>query len=146
MPLRSSVKESNDLHKRWVARTLESLFGALRGMTVGVWGLTYKPGTNTPRRSSAIELCDWLAGQGVNVRAHDPTIRALPQGAAGSVTLCESAVEAARGADAVVLAPKWPECRTLSLDRIPPGPVPLTIIAPGRFLATPLPESVKFDT
>jgi UDP-glucose 6-dehydrogenase len=44
----------------------------LAGRRVAVWGLTYKPGTDTLRRSLAVELCRWLLEQGAQVQAHDP--------------------------------------------------------------------------
>jgi UDP-glucose 6-dehydrogenase len=46
----------------------------LAGQHVAIWGLTYKPGTDTLRRSSAIELCRWLLAVGATVTAHDPAV------------------------------------------------------------------------
>ena len=47
----ASVKTSNDAHRRWAARRLHQLLGGVSGRTVAIWGLTYKPGTDTLRRS-----------------------------------------------------------------------------------------------
>jgi UDPglucose 6-dehydrogenase len=69
--LLSSVKTSNDAHRQWAQRRLAQLLDGVSGRTVAVWGLTYKPGTDTLRRSSAIELCKWLGSQG---RTSAPTI------------------------------------------------------------------------
>ena len=55
-----AVRASNDEHKQWARRTVESLVGAddrLDGHVIGVWGLVYKQGTDTLRRSSSVELC-----------------------------------------------------------------------------------------
>ncbi len=76
---------------------------ALDGRSVAIWGLTYKPGTDTLRRSSAVELCHWLADGGAVVRAHDPAVRALPPDLVEKVQLCASPVEAAMEADALVI-------------------------------------------
>ena len=76
--LLSSVKSSNDAHRQWPQRRLTQLLPDLGGSTVAIWGLTYKPGTDTLRRSASIELCQWLHGHGVVVRAHDPAVRRLP--------------------------------------------------------------------
>lgn len=122
----SAVKVSNDAHKQWTRTKLRALLGELRGRTVAVWGLTYKPGTDTLRRSSAVELCRWLLGEQAHVRAHDPAVRALPDDL--PIELCASAAEAARGADAVVVATEWPEYRSLQ-----PGGEML-VIDPNRFL------------
>src|SRR5205807_818835 len=73
-PLLQAVKPSNDNHRQWPHRKLEQVVGRLEGKTIAVWGLTYKPGTDTLRRSSAVELCRWLLDRGASVRAHDPAV------------------------------------------------------------------------
>lgn len=108
------VKESNDLHKDWVARTLLALLSDLRGRIVAVLGLTYKPGTDTLRRSAAVELCRWLVGEGVEVKAYDPAVRSVPADLA--IDVVDSAQEALRGADAVVVATQCPEFLNLPMD------------------------------
>ena len=125
-PLISAVKTSNDAHKQWIRTKLQSLLGELRGRNFAVWGLTYKPGTDTLRRSSAVELCRWLIAKGASVRAHDPAVRSLPDDL--PVELCGSPADAARGADAIVVATEWPEYCSLR----PNGA--MTVIDPNRFL------------
>lgn len=112
----AGVAASNDAHRQWARRALTDLLGAdggLRDKRVTVWGLAYKPGTDTLRRSSALELCRWLAAQGVTVRAHDPAVSRLPEADADQVELCDSALAAAREADAVVVCTAWPEYREI---------------------------------
>jgi UDPglucose 6-dehydrogenase len=125
-PLIASVKTSNDVHKQWTRTKLQSLLGDLRGRRIAVWGLTYKPGTDTLRRSSAVELCRWLVAEGVSVRAHDPAVKSLPEDL--PIELSASAADAARDADAVVVATEWPEYRSLQ----PEGD--MTVVDPNRFL------------
>ena len=72
-PLLSSVLASNDAHKRWVQRKLRGLFVDLSRATVAVWGLTYKPGTDTLRRSASVELCDWLILEGATIACTIPS-------------------------------------------------------------------------
>jgi UDPglucose 6-dehydrogenase len=113
----AGVAEGNSAHKHWTRRKLLELLGnddALRpdplaGRCVAVWGLTYKPGTDTLRRSSAVELCRWLVGVGAKVRAHDPAIASLPAELASGVELCATPLDAATGADALVLCTAWPD-------------------------------------
>lgn len=126
----ASVKTSNDVHKQWTRRKLLSLFGELRGRRIAVWGLTYKPGTDTLRRSSAVELCQWLVAEGATVRAHDPAVKSLPDEL--TIELCASAADAARDADAVVVATEWPEYRSLQPDM--QSSVAMTVVDPNRFL------------
>lgn len=109
--LLSSVKTSNDAHRSWAERRLAELLGDVRGKTIAIWGLTYKPGTDTLRRSSAVELCRWLGEHGARVRAHDPAVRALPDTLGATVTLAADPVEALDGASALVVATPWPAYR-----------------------------------
>ena len=109
-----AVRSSNDAHKNWPRRRLAQLLGDLAGQTVAIWGLTYKPGTDTLRRSSAIELCQWLLSHNVQVKAHDPAVKSLPKDLT-AIQLCSLPIEAAEGADALVIATEWPDYRAVSL-------------------------------
>jgi UDPglucose 6-dehydrogenase len=129
-PLIESVKTSNDLHKGWTRRKLQMLFGDLRDRTVGVWGLTYKPGTDTLRRSSSVELCRWLHDQGAHVIAHDPALKSLPQELQSIINLRDSPADAASNVDALVVATEWPMYREVKLDIRDR----LTVIDANRFL------------
>ncbi len=111
----SGVKASNDAHRGWAARRLRDLVGELAGVRIAVWGLTYKPGTDTLRRSSAIELCRWLVGEGARVAAHDPAVKSID---VTGVALFGDPLEAARGASALVVMTEWPEYRTIAGDSI----------------------------
>ena len=85
--------------------------GNLQGVTVAVWGLTYKVGTDTLRRSLAVELCDWLIEQGVIVQVYDPVVQALPERWGSRVVHCAEALDAVIGAAALVLGTEWPQLR-----------------------------------
>ena len=110
-----AVRVSNDAHKNWPRRRLTELLGNLRGKTIAVWGLTYKAGTDTLRRSSAIELCQWLLEQGANVQAHDPAVKDLPV-QYHDIRLCSSPLQAVQGAEALVIATEWPDYRAVSMS------------------------------
>jgi hypothetical protein len=113
-----AVKTSNDAHRAWAQQRLADLLGRIDGANVGIWGLTYKPGTDTLRRSSAIELCQWLAGHGAHVKAHDPAVKILPPGLEASIDLLYSALDAVRGASALVVCTAWPEYRNVSVPEV----------------------------
>jgi UDPglucose 6-dehydrogenase len=114
----SAVRPSNDDHLQWPYRTVSSVLDRGGGATVAVWGLAYKPGTDTLRRSSALELCGALARDGVAVRAHDPAIHALPEEIAADVVLTPAPVDALDGAAALVVATPWPEFRAITADDV----------------------------
>jgi UDPglucose 6-dehydrogenase len=110
-PLIRAVKESNDLHKDWIARRLREQFRELRGRRIAVLGLTYKPGTDTLRRSASVELCRRLAAEGATLQAFDPAVAKVP--ADVPVQVVSSAREALAGADAAIVATPWPEFASL---------------------------------
>ncbi|OGN64105.1 MAG: hypothetical protein A3E26_04460 [Chlamydiae bacterium RIFCSPHIGHO2_12_FULL_49_32] len=138
LPMLSNVRTSNAEHKNWARNKLLELVEHWRGFSVAVWGLTYKPGTDTLRRSSAIELCRWLVKMGVSVQAHDPVVKALPEDLAPHVALCTSELAALEGARALVVATQWPDYRAVGADKIlAMGEAPL-ILDPDRFLVKTL--------
>src|SRR2546426_6782521 len=91
--------------------------GGLQGICVGLLGLTYKPGTNTLRRSHAIELARLLLSAGAHVQAFDPCVT-QPRPETHGITLCADAYQAAESADAMVIMTPWPEFQKLDLTRL----------------------------
>jgi UDPglucose 6-dehydrogenase len=108
-----AIKPSNDHHRGWALRRLQLRFGQLRGKVIAVLGLTYKPDTDTLRRSAAVELCAALLKAGAAVRAFDPVVKSLP-GELGGVTPAASAAAAVAGADAAVVCTEWPAFRAVA--------------------------------
>jgi UDPglucose 6-dehydrogenase len=132
--LLSSILPSNELHERWVQRNLKTLFTDLSQATVAVWGLAYKPGTDTLRRSLSVELCDWMIGDGVTIRVHDPMVKDLPQRWAGVVTRCSDPLTAAQGADALVVSTEWPVYRNVAIAQLTDASDRLFVFDANRFL------------
>ena len=133
-PLVHGVYASNQEHASWMLRTLKALLTSLTDRRITVWGLTYKPGTDTLRRSLSVELCQTLAREGATVTAFDPSIRTMPPSLDGVVTLASDPVAAAARADAIVVATEWPELRAISADAlVQAAPHPVVLDA-GRFL------------
>ena len=136
------VAASNAEHRNWSRRALSRLFAAFPGdgepgladRRIAVWGLTYKPGTNTLRRSSALELCRWLAGERASVLAYDPAIRALPAGEPPTIELAVSPVAALQGADALVVCTAWPEFRLIAADEVAGSMTHPVVLDPGGHL------------
>jgi len=135
LPLIGGVMPSNEAHKHWPVRRIVERLGNVSGRTVAVLGLAYKPGTDTLRRSSSIELCRELADLGAWVRAFDPAIHDLPEEFKAFVTLAASAKAALSGADAAIIATDWPDFRSIDLATwLDAMPAPL-ICDPNGFLA-----------
>ena len=91
---------------------LERHLGALRGKTVALLGLAFKPNTDDMREAPSIVLAGRLLAEGASVRGWDPVAdgNALPSG----VEIVGSVAEAVRGADAAVIVTEWPELRDLA--------------------------------
>jgi UDPglucose 6-dehydrogenase len=129
-----AIKSSNDGHKNWARRRLIQLLGELKGKTVAVWGLTYKPGTDTLRRSSSVELCKWLLEQGAVVQAHDPAVKSLPE-EYKRVKLYASALEAVQNADALAVSTEWPDYRDVDMKSVVSAMKTPYVLDVNRFLA-----------
>jgi UDPglucose 6-dehydrogenase len=103
-----AIKASNDLHKGWAIQKLREELGDLGGKRIAILGLTYKPGTDTLRRSLAIEVCRLLQKEGAFVAAFDPVVSAMPADLA-EVPLSRSVGAVVTGADGIVVTTEWPE-------------------------------------
>jgi len=140
-PLLSSVRPSNDEHKNWVRRKLLAQFGKLNGVTVAIWGLTYKPGTDTLRRSLAVELCDWLLEQGATVHVHDPAVQHLPEPWLGRVFSHKLALGAIAEADVLVVGTECPEFGEKASELVSVAKPHLVVIDANRHLQAALTSS-----
>ncbi|MDE3076976.1 MAG: UDP-glucose/GDP-mannose dehydrogenase family protein, partial [Chloroflexota bacterium] len=77
VPLIQAVPRSNNAHRAWLRDRVLELIGSQPDPCVAILGLTYKPGTNTLRRSASLDLARWLSRAGVRVQAFDPAIARL---------------------------------------------------------------------
>ena len=115
----AAAREVNRSLTDRVVEKLARLVEPVAGREVGILGLAFKPNTNSVAASSSIDLARRLLARGAHVRAYDPV--AIPEAKVelnGAVSYCESAYEAAQGADALVISTGWPEFRALDFDKI----------------------------
>ena len=134
-PLFSGVAESNELHKKWSRRKLKEALKTFKGKRVAVLGLTYKPGTDTLRRSEAVETAKWLSDRGTEVVAYDPAIKTLPGSLENIINLGDSPREILKGAHAVLLETPWPEFNKLKVGDFAFLMDPRAVIDSGGFLS-----------
>jgi UDPglucose 6-dehydrogenase len=113
-----AVWQVNEEQNQSIVRNIARVCGSLRGLRVGVLGLTYKPGTSTLRRSIALEVIRDLAVQGAQVRAHDPKADRAELERLAHLQFCADSYETARDADVLVFVTPWPEFRELDFQRI----------------------------
>jgi len=120
-PLRvvEAVVAVNDARKRAMARKVAAaLGGELRGKTVAVLGLTFKPNTDDMREAPSIPLITALQDMGAAVRAYDPEGMQQAKAHVSNVTFCDDAYACAQGASALVIVTEWEQFRALDFERL----------------------------
>jgi UDPglucose 6-dehydrogenase len=130
--LLKAVVDINDDQRRWVVDTLEQHLGDLAGKTVAMWGLTFKPDTDDMRSAPSVDIASRLIQRGTTVRTYDPVV---DDAGLGAVT-CRSCLEAADGADAVLIATDWAEFQGTSWPEIAAA-MRGTLILDGRNCISP---------
>ena len=118
MRIVGAVVEANDARKKSMAsRVVAACGGDVKGKTIAVLGLTFKPNTDDMRDSPSLDLIPGLQAQGAIVRAYDPEGLRESEKLFKNVTFARDAYDAMEGADAVVLVTEWNEFRALDLKR-----------------------------
>lgn len=109
----------NDNRKRAMSRKVIAACGAdVRGKTVAVLGLTFKPNTDDMRDAPSLSIVQGLIDNGAHVRAHDPEGMEAAREMMPDVVFAKDAYDAAAGADAVVIVTEWNAFRALDLERL----------------------------
>jgi UDPglucose 6-dehydrogenase len=116
--LLTAVIEVNELQKRRVIQKLQARLGSLRGRTVALLGLAFKPHTNDMRDAPSLVLVSRLLAEGATVRAWDPVALEEARKLLGGVEYAESLFDAVAGADAAVVVTEWPEVREITSPEV----------------------------
>ncbi len=120
-PLRivETVAAINETRKSAMARkVVEAVGGDLRGRTVAILGLTFKPNTDDMREAPSLALIQSLQDKGASIRAYDPVGMEEAAKLLRDVTFCRDAYHCAEGADALAIVTEWTQFRALDLDRL----------------------------
>ena len=115
----AAVESVNNRQKHVLFNKLKSHFGDLRGKTIALWGLAFKPNTDDMREAASRVLMESLWEAGAKVRAYDPV--AMPEclriyGQRDDLTLCKTSPEVFEGADALAIVTEWREFRSPDFD------------------------------
>ena len=114
-----AVVAVNENRKRAMARKVVSMLGGtVRGKTVSILGLTFKPNTDDLRESPAIPLITALQDLGAKIKAYDPEGMVRARAELSDVTYCDGPYSCADGADALVIMTEWEQFRALDLARL----------------------------
>jgi UDPglucose 6-dehydrogenase len=134
--LLAAVIEVNELQKRRIVAKLVKHLGSLRGKTITLLGLSFKPNTNDMRQASSLVLAARLLSEGAHVRGWDPVAVDVARGLLPGVELFDDMIEALRDADAAVIVTEWDEVRNLPYDEA--GRVMRTaVVVDGRNVLDP---------
>jgi UDPglucose 6-dehydrogenase len=117
-----AVQAVNAHQKELLFRKMQRHFtDGLRGRTLALWGLAFKPNTDDMREAPSRTLIELLLGAGARVQAYDPVAAAEAQrlyGADSGVQLAKNAYDAVRGADALAIVTEWQEFRSPDFERL----------------------------
>jgi UDPglucose 6-dehydrogenase len=116
--LLTAVIEVNELQKRRVVSKLKRHLGSLVGKQIALLGLAFKPNTDDMREASSVVLAARLQAEGALVRAYDPVAEDSASALLTGVEMCDSALDAVKGADAAVVVTEWPEFSELDLAEV----------------------------
>jgi len=112
-----AVVAVNDARKLAMARKIESAFGGVRGKTIAVLGLTFKPNTDDMRDAPSLVILPFLQTAGATIRAFDP--EGHKEAAKHmAINYCNDTYDALEGADGVVILTEWNEFRALDFTRV----------------------------
>jgi UDPglucose 6-dehydrogenase len=133
----NAVDEVNRFQKTKLFTAMRKHFGGLKGKTIAVWGLAFKPRTDDMREAPSIPLIESLISAGASVQAFDPEAASVAKGIFGSkITYAASGYDAVKGADALAIVTEWNEFRRPDLARMR-SLMRSPVIFDGRNLFTP---------
>jgi UDPglucose 6-dehydrogenase len=114
-----AVEAVNDSQKRLLVKRMEAHFGSLKGKTIAVWGLAFKPKTDDMREAPAIVIINALLERGAKVQAYDPEAQRVARGLFGTkISYAAKSYDALKGADALVIVTEWHEFREPDFARM----------------------------
>jgi UDPglucose 6-dehydrogenase len=114
-----AVNAVNDLQKRVLVKKIEDHFGSVKGKTIAVWGLSFKPKTDDMREAPAIPIIETLLSKGAKIQAYDPEAMTVARGIFGSrISYTKRNYDALKGADALAVVTEWQEFREPDFPRM----------------------------
>ncbi|MBM4124008.1 MAG: UDP-glucose/GDP-mannose dehydrogenase family protein [Nitrospira sp.] len=118
MQIAAAAARVNERQRQQMVGKIRDAMDGLKGKTIGLLGLSFKPNTNDLRESPALAIAEQLLAEGCAVRVYDP--EAMEEGSAllPKMTPCADAYDAVRGADGLVLLTEWNQFRNLDFERV----------------------------
>ena len=114
----SAVNWVNENQRNFILSKIKRLLPHLKGKTIAIWGLAFKPKTDDIREAPSIAIIMELQGLGAKIRAFDPEARINAKKVLKDVTFCNDPYSTVKSCDALVIATEWNEFRVLDMDKI----------------------------
>ena len=118
MEVAQAAAKVNERQRERMVEKIRGALGGLKGKTVGILGLSFKPNTNDLRESPAMVIVERLLAEGCRVRAYDPAALEEASRAFSGMIPCADAYDVAQGADGLVLMTEWNQFRNLDFERV----------------------------
>jgi UDPglucose 6-dehydrogenase len=132
----NSVMEVNYDRRKEAVKHLETMIGGLKGRTIGLLGLAFKPNTDDMRDAPSIDISEELIEAGAKVRAYDPVAMEVARPILPAVEMFEEPYQMAAGCDALMVITEWNEFKQLDLDKVK-GLLKSPVIYDGRNIYEP---------
>jgi UDPglucose 6-dehydrogenase len=116
--LLKEVKKINDGQKNYIIHKIKSSLWIIKGKTIGVLGLAFKPNTDDIRSAPAIDLIRALQGEGAKIKAYDPKAMKKAKAVLSKVEYCRDPYAVCKGSDCLFIATEWDEFKKLDLLKI----------------------------
>jgi UDPglucose 6-dehydrogenase len=113
-----AVIKANEHQKARAVKKIKDTMGPLKGKTICMLGLSFKPNTNDLRDAPSLYIINKLLRAGAKIRAYDPVAMKDAKKIVPKITCCKDAYDAAKGTDAIVIVTEWNQFRNLDLIRI----------------------------
>ena len=112
------VQNANEEQKRRFIKKIEDALWIVKGKTIGILGLAFKPNTDDMRRAPSIDVINALQKEGAKIQAYDPEATETAKEVFKDVTYCKDPYEAAKDADALIILTEWNEFKELDIKKI----------------------------
>jgi UDPglucose 6-dehydrogenase len=114
----NNVQEVNTSQRKKLVKKIEKALWVVKGKTIGVLGLAFKPDTDDMRSAPSIDIIKELQKEGAKIKAYDPQAMERSKAIFEGITYCKEPYEAAKDADALVIVTEWNEFKELDLKKI----------------------------
>lgn len=135
--LLKAVEKINKEQRTLIVKFLEEALWTVKGKTIGILGLAFKPNTDDLRNAPAIDVISTLLNHGARVQAYDPVAMNNMKATFPEITYCRNAWETTKGADALVILTEWKEFRGLNLRRVKQN-LNTAVVVDGRNIFDPV--------